>query len=258
MTGGLSEEQVVHRTKEHGRNAPSPPKSNALQTWLGYLFKGFGPVLLIGAINFVFISWKPLRQPPALANLALAIVLVAVSIIQATFNAFQDWSSSRVMSSIKSISRRVSRHLKQRTGVTARERACLSSDANLYKSILTAANVDSTDDNYLESRCMWTQGTQCVSSSCTSLVVATGDCTTIRRIAAATQEPKAKLTTLENEILYFVIIICSIMLTVITITLGFWLKHDHPDCISVPTLIVDIVGVAIAFIPKGFSIALTA
>jgi sodium/potassium-transporting ATPase subunit alpha len=34
------------------------------------------------------------------ANLALAIVLLAVFFIQAAFNAWQDWSSSRVMASI--------------------------------------------------------------------------------------------------------------------------------------------------------------
>ena len=39
-------------------------------------------------------------DPPADANLALAIVLLAVFFIQAGFNAWQDWSSSRVMASI--------------------------------------------------------------------------------------------------------------------------------------------------------------
>lgn len=48
----------------------------------------------------VFISWKPLGQPPAVANLALGIVLIAVFVIQAVFNAWQDYSSSRVMASI--------------------------------------------------------------------------------------------------------------------------------------------------------------
>jgi P-type E1-E2 ATPase len=53
----------------------------------------------VGSI-LVFVSWKPLGQPPAQANLALAIVLLAVFFIQAAFNAWQDWSSSRVMASI--------------------------------------------------------------------------------------------------------------------------------------------------------------
>lgn len=54
---------------------------------------------MVGGI-LVFISWKPLGQPPAVANLALGIVLIAVFFIQAAFNAWQDFSSSRVMASI--------------------------------------------------------------------------------------------------------------------------------------------------------------
>ena len=37
-----------------------------------------------------------------------------------------------------------------------------------------------------------------------------------------------------------------------------WLRKDHPSWINVPTLIVDCVSVAIAFIPEGLPIALTA
>lgn len=97
---GLSVEQCVRRVKEYGKNCPSPPESHRFKQIFGYFFKGFGGILLIGAI-LVFISWKPLGEPnPAVANLALAIVLLAVFIIQAAFNAWQDWSSSRVMNSI--------------------------------------------------------------------------------------------------------------------------------------------------------------
>lgn len=45
---------------------------------------------------------KPLGEPdPAPANLALAVVLLIVIMIQAVFNAWQDFSTSRVMASIK-------------------------------------------------------------------------------------------------------------------------------------------------------------
>jgi sodium/potassium-transporting ATPase subunit alpha len=66
---------------------------------MGYLFGGFGAILLGGGI-LVFIAWKPLGDPPAEANLALALVLIVVWVINAGFNAWQDWSSSRVMASI--------------------------------------------------------------------------------------------------------------------------------------------------------------
>jgi hypothetical protein len=56
---------------------------------MSYLFGGFGAILFIAAI-LVFIAWKPLGEPaPAVANLALAIVLVIVWIAQASFNFWQ-------------------------------------------------------------------------------------------------------------------------------------------------------------------------
>jgi len=96
---GLSSEQVQRRIAEHGKNKPTPPPSRWFRTALGYLFGGFGLILMAGCI-LVFIAWRPLGDPPATANLALACVLLAVFIIQAAFNAWQDWSSSRVMASI--------------------------------------------------------------------------------------------------------------------------------------------------------------
>jgi sodium/potassium-transporting ATPase subunit alpha len=37
-----------------------------------------------------------------------------------------------------------------------------------------------------------------------------------------------------------------------------WLRKSHPDFINVPTLIVSCVSVAVAFIPDGLPIAVTA
>lgn len=97
---GLSAEEAKKKLIEFGKNVPSDPPTHYTKQILGYLFKGFGSILLVGAI-LVFICWKPLGEPdPAVSNLALAIVLVAVFAIQAGFNAWQDWSSSRVMASI--------------------------------------------------------------------------------------------------------------------------------------------------------------
>lgn len=51
----------------------------------------------------VMVSWKPLGNPPAVANLALGIVLFATFLLQAAFSAWQDWSSSRVMKTINAM-----------------------------------------------------------------------------------------------------------------------------------------------------------
>lgn len=80
---GLSTSEAANQLKTVGRNLPSPPPSRWFKQTIGYLFGGFGSILFIAAI-LVFIAWKPLGNPdPAVANLALAIVLVAVWIIQA-------------------------------------------------------------------------------------------------------------------------------------------------------------------------------
>lgn len=81
---GLSEAQIASKLKEFGRNLPSSPPSRWLRKTIGYLFGGFGPILFVASI-LVFISWKPLGQPPAVANLALGIVLALVFGAQALF-----------------------------------------------------------------------------------------------------------------------------------------------------------------------------
>jgi magnesium-transporting ATPase (P-type) len=96
---GLSEDQIKRRLIEYGHNKMTPPPSGLFGKIMGYFFGGFGSILLTAGV-LVFIAWKPLGHPPAQSNLALACVLIAVWIIQAAFNAWQDWSTSRVMSSI--------------------------------------------------------------------------------------------------------------------------------------------------------------
>ena len=78
---------------------------------------------------------------------------------------------------------------------------------------------ESTDTNYLETKCIGLQGTHCVSGSATGVVVATGDRTVFGRIAKLTNEPKTGMTTLERELLRFVIIICSIMFSMIILVI---------------------------------------
>ncbi|GAB0132368.1 hypothetical protein EsDP_00000808 [Epichloe bromicola] len=288
-TVGLSDPQAKRRLQEYGKNAPSPPKTNRALTIFGYFFKGFGSILLVGSI-LVFVSWKPLGEPnPAVANLALAIVLLAVFFIQAAFTMFQDWSTSRVMSSIKDM---LPEHCQvMRDGQVAELAAEdlvpgdvvlvkagnklpadvrfieVSPETKFDRSVLTgesrpiAATVDSSDENYLETHNIGLQGTHCIIGSATGVVVATADRTVFGRIATLTNEPKTQMTTLEREVLYFVVFICAIMLTMIiavVVIWAVWLRRDHPNWINVPTLIVNCVSIAVAFIPEGLPIAITA
>ena len=289
LTQGLSKEQVVTKAKEFGKNMPSKPPSDLASRVFGYFFGGFGSILLIGGI-LVTITYKPLGEPnPQQANLALAIVLYAVFVIQAMFNAWQDWSSSRTMASISgmlpddcSVLRDGVRvelqaidlvpgdilYIKSGNKLPADVRFVeVSSDAKFDRSILTGesmpipASIDFTDKNYLETQNIGMQGTHCISGSALGITVSTGDRTVFGKIARLTNRPKNGMTTLQKEILRFVIIICSLMIffnIVVIICWGAWLRKSKPDWISVGGLIVDIVTVAVAFVPEGLPIALTA
>lgn len=104
----------------------------------------------------------------------------------------------------------------------------VSSDVKFDRSVLTgeskpiAGTVDHTDTNYLETHNIGLQGTHCILGSCKGIVVATGDKTVFGRIASLTNEPKVKMTTLEKEVFYFVLVIASIMLAMIVVVCAIW------------------------------------
>lgn len=285
---GLSSGSVKEKITEFGRNVPSPPPSHLAQKLFGYFFGGFGSILLIGGI-LVLVSWKPLGDPPAVANLALAIVLFAVFLIQAAFNAWQDFSSSRVMNSITGMLPEACNVLRDGSKQTIPAQDVVpgdvlyfkagdklpadirfvdvSSDAKFDRSILTgeslplAAVTESTDSNYLETKCIGMQGTHCTSGSGVGVVVSTGDNTVFGHIAKLTNRPSTGRTPLQKEILRFVIIIVSLMVLMNIIVIAVWggyIKKEHPEYMPVAALIVNIVSVAIAFVPEGLPIALTA
>ncbi|KAL4982980.1 hypothetical protein BDW68DRAFT_194775 [Aspergillus falconensis] len=284
---GLQDQQIPRLISKYGKNQPSPPPSRWLQTVVGYVFGGFGSILLGGGV-LVFVAWKPLGHPPAEANLALAIVLVAVWVIQAAFNGWQDWSSSQVMASITTmlpdqcIAIRNGNptslsatdlvpgdiiQVKQGNKLPADVRFIqVSADAKFDRSILTgesepvSGTVESTNNNFLETNNIGLQGTYCVSGAALGLVVGTGDQTVFGRIAGLSNGRRTEMTPMQREILRFVLIIVSLVVTFVLIIVIIWaayLHKNHPDFINVPTLIVSCVSVGIAFIPEGLPIAIS-
>ncbi|KAK6415996.1 hypothetical protein LTR95_017517, partial [Oleoguttula sp. CCFEE 5521] len=275
--------------KTVGPNQPTPPPSHWIRRTLGYLFGGFGAILFIAAI-LVFIAWRPLGEPnPAIANLALAVVLTLVWVAQAAFSFYQDFSSSEVMESItgmlpdKCIVLRDGQQVNiDGTAVVPGDLLRItmgnklpadvrlvevSPDVRFDRSILTGetlpllGSVDSTDDNYLETANIGMAGTHCVSGTAWGLVVETGDRTCFGKIAKTVSAPKEGLTPLQKEILIFVGVIVCLMVTMILVVIivwAAWLRKDHEGWITVPVLIVSCVSVAVAFIPEGLPIAVTA
>ncbi|TFK59554.1 calcium ATPase [Pluteus cervinus] len=284
---GLDGQMASRRLSKFGKNVISPPPKRWWRKLLKYFFGGFGTLLLIGAI-ICFLAWKPLGEPPQASNLALAVVLLIVILVQAIFNAWQDFSTSRVMSSIKSML--PADVLVTRDGDQIRIPASdlvlgdvvtislgakvpadvrlldVSSDLRFDRSILTgesvpiSGSVDTTDGNFMESRNIALQGTLCTSGSGIGVCVGLGDNTVFGRIAKSASRDRPGMTTLEIEILRFVLVIAGLALVVavfIAVLWGAWLRRDHPGFINVPTLLVDCVSVMVAFIPEGLPICVT-
>ncbi len=288
---GLTTSQFESNLKIFGYNVHSPPKTNWTKKLIMYFFGGFGSLLLTGGI-LCCIAWKPLGNPnPAVANLALGVVLFIVFFLQAFFNFWQDFTSSRVMNSINgmlpndsNVTRNGLKTIEEVKNLVpgdllfiangdrlpadvrfvniegndfAFDRSILTGES---KPIVATTERDVNGSNFLESACIGLQGTYCVGGSGYCIVIATGDSTVFGQIAKLSSEPKSGLSPLQKEIFRFVLLTVSIIVTLIVIICiiwGAWLKKSYPNWISTSTLIVDLVSVAVAFIPEGLPIALT-
>lgn len=249
---GLTTEQVMNNVKTYGTNIHSPPPNRILHKLFMYCFGGFGALLMIGGI-LCCIAWKPLGEPaPAASNLVLGVVLFLIFLIQAAFNGWQDYSSSRVMSSISNMvpeSTLVRRDgkiteistknlvpgdivlLKAGNKVPADLRITeASNDLKFDQSILTGESkpvegnslTETPGSNYLEANCIALQGSYCISGNAIAVVVSTGDSTVFGNIAKMSSAPKRGLTSLQWEIFRFVLIVVSIILTLILVVIIVW------------------------------------
>lgn len=278
---GLDDAQVQRKMKEHGPNQISPPPKNLFKKIVKYVLGGFGPILLVASI-ICFIAWKPLGKPPAPSNLALAVVLLIVLVLNAVFNFWQDFSTSKILDSITgmlpsdvtvirngSVSRIaasqivpgdiVELSLGQKVPADTRLLS-VASDLKFDRSILTGESdaidgkVDQTSENFLETKNIAMQGTMVLSGSGTGIIVQTGDNTVFGRIAKKAGQSKSGMTTLEHEIYRFVLVIASLAFafaTLIVILWAAWIRKDYPGFITVPQLLINVVSVAVAFIPEG-------
>ncbi|KAG6869423.1 hypothetical protein C0995_003189, partial [Termitomyces sp. Mi166 len=96
---GLDNVVAARNIQRDGKNTIAKKKPKYLWKLISYLFGGFCSILWVAVIIF-FICWQPLSTPPSPTNLALAILIIGVILSQASFSAFQDWSTSRIMNSI--------------------------------------------------------------------------------------------------------------------------------------------------------------
>ena len=194
------------------------------------------------------LTLQPLGEPdPAVANLALAVVLLLVLFVTAVFNAWQDFSTTRTMSSIKNMV--ASEILVVRDGNTTKIDATelvpgdivkltlgnkvpadlrmieASGDLAFDRSILTGEGIpigcklNPQETQFMEATCCALQSTLVVAGSGTGVVVLTGSKTVFGTIARLSSASDNRRTTPENAILRFIIIISSMAIALALIIL---------------------------------------
>ncbi|PYI03239.1 Na/K ATPase alpha 1 subunit [Aspergillus sclerotiicarbonarius CBS 121057] len=281
---GLSTSSAATRLQRDGKNVIAHHGENYLKKILGYIFGGFCSVLWIGVIIF-FLCWKPLSNPPSVTNLAMAILVIIVIVLQASFSAFQDWSTSRVMKSILGLLPAEALVLREETlirlpatdlvagdvvhisignKVPADMRIIKSSgDVRFDRSILTGESdevegaTDATDQNFLETRNIAFMGTSVINGNAVGVVVLTGSRSVMGRLASITAGVKEKPTLIQKEITRFVriiVVLTVILAALILFTWVGWLRVDHPAFMNVVDMLNDVMGCVVAFIPEGMPV----
>lgn len=104
LTDGLASSTASQLLIKNGRNLIKQKRQNPVIRVTKYFFSGFCPLIWVAAIICI-LSWQPIGSvgggTPQIINLGLGVMLIIVILLQAAFTAFQDWSSGRVMKSIK-------------------------------------------------------------------------------------------------------------------------------------------------------------
>jgi sodium/potassium-transporting ATPase subunit alpha len=199
-----------------------------------------------------------------------------VILLQASFSAFQDWSSDKVMKSIKSLipsQATVIRDGAEHTiaaeelvvgdlvllvyghKVPADVRIIDSHDLKFDRSLLTGESeavdgtVECTDDQYVQTKNIAFMTTLITNGQGKGIVVSSGKSTMIGTIASLTQQTNQKESSLQKEIRRFVIFISLLAITTVVILLIFWstyIRPHYPKYIDVPTMMVNCIAVMVS------------
>ncbi|KAL4971361.1 hypothetical protein BDW66DRAFT_155739 [Aspergillus desertorum] len=283
---GLAQRDAAARLLRDGKNTFPHRKPSYFKKIIQYIFGGFCSVLWVGVIVF-FICWRPLGDPnPAAYNLGLAILILIVIFLQASFSAFQDWSTARTMSSILDLIPADAVVVRDGQAVQLPSTDLVrgdivkisagnkvpadlrllsaSGDLRFDRSLLTgeaeevAGTTDLTDTNFLETRNIALMGTLVTNGNATGVVVLTGRHSVMGHIAVASNSGNDQPTLIQREITRFVMII--VVLTVclaclLLFTWVGWLRVNHKGYMNVIAMLNNIMGCVVAFIPEGMPVA---
>ncbi len=274
---GLDAAAAQRRLATDGPNVLTRKRPNQLLKLIGYATKGFCSILWVGVILF-FICWRPLGDPnPQAYNLALAVLILLVIFLQAIFNGLQDYSTNKVMDSIKglmpsettvirdgerqtvAVSSLVAGDivvLAQGTKVPADIRLLTASDDLAFdRAVLTGESeevpgiTEDDESNFLESKDIAFLGSFVASGAGTGVVVLTGGKSVMGRINKLTNTGVERKTNLQKEIDRFVWIIIGLTITLILVMLIVWLaflRPQHPGFLNVVGILVNMMSLVVS------------
>jgi sodium/potassium-transporting ATPase subunit alpha len=282
---GLDTAVATRRLQRNGRNSMTQKRPQYLWKVFMYLFGGFCSILWVGVIVF-FICWRPLSNPPAPGNLALSVLILLVIFLQAAFSAAQDWSTSRVMTSILDLI--PSECVVLRDGQTIKIRAAelvtgdivrlsvgnkvpadmrlieTSGDLRFDRAVLTGESEEvegiiyDSEKNFLESKNVALMGTYVTNGHGKGIVILTGDSTVMGRVNKLTSTTKSQRTLIQLEIdrfVYIIIFLTLLLALSILFVWAGWLRRDHFAFMNVVQMLSNVMGCIVAFIPEGLPIA---
>ena len=283
---GLTSVQARELLNSNGPNKITPHQDNKFFKLISYLFTGFCGILWIAGIICI-LAWKPIGDPPDPTNLGLGLLLILVIFLQACFSAFQDWSSDKLMSTIKKMipqKAHVTRdgidkfipgeelvigdivNLTYGKKVPADVRIIESNDLKFDKSMLTGESepvegfVHSDAKAFNEAKNIGFMTSLITNGSGKGVVIYTGDETMIGKITKMTSINKNKKTSLQKDINRFVFYISCMAIVTNIVVFIVWiaaLNIKYYGFLNVSGILVNLISVAVAFIPEGLPVAVT-
>lgn len=124
----------------------------------------------------------------------------------------------------------------------------------------TAFTIDVSEDKYLEAKNIAFLGTLILGGRGKGIVVSTGKNTEMGKISCMASDSNEPLTTLQLDIKRFVWLICilaSITMVIVVIIWASWLRVAYPDFIGPISLVDNLIGLAVSYIPEGLPVAVS-
>uniref|UniRef100_A0A8C5WJX0 Sodium/potassium-transporting ATPase subunit alpha n=1 Tax=Leptobrachium leishanense TaxID=445787 RepID=A0A8C5WJX0_9ANUR len=280
---GHSSQTAEELLKKYGLNKLTPPKGTPeILKFLKLMAGGFSIVFWIGSILCFIAYGLQAAQDPTVSkdNLWLAIILIAVVLLTASFAYYQEAKSTNIMAGFKNMVPQQSLALRDGKRVEMNAEKLVVGDIVFIKggdkipadlrflevhgckvdnSSLTGESepqprsTECTDENPLETKNLGFYSTTCLEGAATGIVINTGDQTVIGRIASLASQVGNQKTPIGLEIEHFVTMISSlavfvgVVFFIISISMGY----------SALNAIIFCIGIVVAYVPEGLLCTVT-